>query len=269
MKPLRPLFNLALGITLGIGLVIGLLGRQSGVWAATPSPQQHTTVSDCDNSRSVQVTGAATINVVPDRVLIKLGVESRGLTPDQVQAENLAAIQRVTSAVRGLGVAEKDIATDYYLVNPVYGDYESLQIKGYRINNVVAVTLNDVNQAGAVLIAALKAGANEVLDVEFYTSQLRKYRDEARALAMKAATEKAQALAGAGGAQAGCLLKVDENSWSYYTGSWWGGRDRAQWAQNVVQNAATSGSQPSADDTPLSLGQIAIRAEVNASFNLH
>ena len=43
------------------------------------------------------------------------------------------------------------------------------------------------------LAAALKAGVNQVNNVEFYTSELRKYRDQARELAMKAAKEKAQA----------------------------------------------------------------------------
>ena len=105
--------------------------------------------------------------------------------------------------------------------------------------------------------------------MEFYTSQLRKYRDDARALAMQAATEKAQALALAGGAQAGCLLHMEENTSSYYSGSWWGGRTQAQWTQNVVQNVAgNSGSSAPEDDTPLRLGQIAVRAEVNASFSL-
>jgi hypothetical protein len=167
-----------------------------------------------------------------------------------------------------LGVADRDISTDYYIVYPVYDDYNSLKIKGYRIDNVVAITLNDVSKTSDVVIAALKAGANEVLDVQFYTSQLRRYRDEARALAMKAATEKAQALAEAGGTQTGCVLQISENSWSYYNGSWWGGRDRAMWTQNVVQNAPGGGSQPGPDETPISLGQIVVRAEVNASFSL-
>jgi len=163
-------------------------------------------------------------------------------------------------------VADKDISTDYYMVRPVYDDYDSLTIIGYRVNNVVAITLKDVSRTGDVLIAALKAGANEVQEVQFYTSELRRYRDEARKLAMKAATEKAQLLASAAGAKAGCVLTINENSWSYYNGSWWGGRDRAMWTQNVVQNATTD--QPMPDETPISVGQIVVKAEVGASFSL-
>ena len=72
---------------------------------------------------------------------------------------------------------------------------------------------------------------------------------------MTAAAEKAQALAQAGGAETGCLLQINENSWSYYNGSWWGGRDRAMWTQNVVQNAAPAEQMGSTDETPISVGQ--------------
>ncbi len=163
----------------------------------------------------------------------------------------------------------KDIATDNYLVFPVYEDYSSLVIKGYRIDNTVSVTLRDVSLADDVLIAALKAGANEVLDVQFYSSELRKYRDEARALAMKAAGEKAEDLASAAGAQAGCILSISENSWSQYYGSWRGGRETALWAQNVIQNASSlEVEQMQTGDSPITLGQIAVRAEVEASYSL-
>lgn len=163
----------------------------------------------------------------------------------------------------------KDIATDYYLVYPLYEDYSSLVITGYRINNTVSIKLRDVNLVDDVLIAALKAGANEVQDVQFYSSELRKHRDQARELAMKAASEKAQALAEAAGAQTGCILSISENSWSHYYGSWRGGRETALWAQNVIQNASPSqGESMQMDDSPITLGQIAIRAEVTASYSL-
>jgi hypothetical protein len=222
----------------------------------------------CKTGRTVQVSGAAVINVVPDRALIQLGVESNGTTPDGVQNANFQAIQKVIRAVRALGIEDKDIATDYYIVMPVYESYSSLTIKGYRLDNTVSITVRDVNLADDVIIAALKAGANEVQDVDFYTTELRKFRDQARDLAMKAANEKAAALASAAGAQTGCIVSISENSWAQYYGMWRGGREATQWAQNVIQNAAPSASQPRGDDSPLSLGQIAVRAEVNASYSL-
>jgi hypothetical protein len=208
------------------------------------------------------------VNVTPDRVLIQLGVQSNGVTVNEVEAANTRAIQKVLQALRAQGVAEKDIATDWYIIEPLYEDYDSLYIKGYRINNLVAVTLRKVTMVSPVIAAALKAGANQVVNVEFYTSELRLYRDQARELAVKAAGEKAAALAAAAGAKPGCVLSINENTWSYFN-SWWYGRDQNLWAQNVVQNAGPSGGSSGAgEDGPVSLGQISVRAEVGVVYGL-
>lgn len=241
------------------------------IWKPIPAASAQTipTIGSSETSRSVQVSGAAVVYVTPDRALIQLGVQSNEVTPDATQAANEAKIKRVTEAIRKLGIDAKDIATDYYIVYPIYDDYNSLFIKGYRIDNTLSVTVRDVALADDVLLAALKAGANEVQDVQFYTSELRKYRDQAREEAVKAASEKAADLAQAAGAQTGYVISIDENTWTQYYGSWRGGRETALWAQNTFVNASTGQSTSgSLDDSPISLGQIAIRAEVNVSYSL-
>jgi uncharacterized protein YggE len=248
----------------------------SRVQAAPPGPTAEPTTNAqavCDSTRTVQVTGSALINVTPDRALIQLGVQSNGVTIDLVEAANTMAIQNVIRALKSQGIDPKDITTDFYMIEPVYEDYDSLYIKGYRINNTVAVTVRDVKKTSVILGAALKAGANQVINVEFYTSELRKYRDQARELAMTAAKEKAQALANAAGAKADCVLNINENSWSYYNGWWWGYGNQSQnvWTQNTVQNAAPSGGTSTGTnigDEPISLGQISVKAEVSATFGL-
>jgi len=222
----------------------------------------------CDTGRSIQVTGTAVVNVIPDRVLIQLGVQSNGLTPRMVEDTNSATMGDVIDALKELGIDEKDIVTDWYLIEPIYDDYSSLYIKGYRINNMVAVTLREIRQVNTVVIAALEAGANQVINIEFYLSDLRKYRDQARQMAMQAAREKADDLAQAAGAETGCVMSIHENSWSYYNGGWYG-QARDLWTQNVMQNAAPSGETGALTETgPVDLGQISVRAEVSASFSL-
>jgi uncharacterized protein YggE len=281
MNRFRQLLNTMAGPLMGglIVLAVGTWQPQSWAQAASTavslpgaSSGVHTNGDVCNTGRSIRVTGAAAVNVAPDRALIKLGVQSNAQTPDGVQAMNTRTIRQVIDAVRALGVADKDISTDNYVVYPVYYDYNSLRIKGYRIDNVVAITLKDVSRAGDVVVAAFNAGANEVVDVQFYTSELRRYRDQARELAMTAAVEKAQALAKAGGTETGCVMQISENSWSYYNG-WWGSRrgDQSMMTQNVVQNAAPnsgSGDQTGSDEGPISQGQIVVRAQIDANFSL-
>lgn len=224
----------------------------------------------CDTGRSIQVSGTAVVNVIPDRVLIQLGIQSNASTPQRVEAVNSATINKIIRALKSQGVEEKDIVTDWYVIQPIYDDYDSLDIEGYRINNVVAVTLRDINKVNKVIIAALNAGANQVVNVEFYLSDLRKYRDQARDLAMKAASEKADDLASAAGAETGCVMNINENTWSQYYGGWYGGQSRDLWTQNVMQNAAPAGGEAGllTDGGPVNLGQISVRAEVSASFSL-
>lgn len=247
------------------------------VRAATPTPTaepiQQIQTKACDPSRSIQVSGVAVVNVTPDRALIKLGVQSNGRSAKEAQSKNSATIKQVLKALKSLGVEAKDISTDWYIIEPLYEDYDSLRIKGYRIYNIIEITIRNVSKANDAIIAAFQSGANQVVDVQFYTSELRKYRDLARELAMIAAREKADALSGAAGAGVNCVLTINENTYSNFYGGgwWWYGYNSNQnlMTQNVIQNAAPSGGESSTlDDGPLSAGQISIRAEVMASFGL-
>ena len=244
MKYIPTFVNAALCcILLFILAAAGLPAGHAQAAASTPSAQPAVAIQPaCDTSRSIQVSGSAVVNVLPDRALVTLGVQSNGLSPRLVQAANTINTQRILAALHTIGIEPKDIATDYYVITPVYQDYSSLQIKGYRIDNSLAITIRDVGKLNDVLIAALDAGANQVLNVDLYTSELRKYRDQARDLAIRAAKEKAQALAAGAGSQIGCVIHIDENTWSAYNG-WWYGRNQnpAAQTQNVIQNAAQSG----------------------------
>ncbi len=154
------------------------------------------------------------------------------------------------------------------MIDPIYDNGNSLTIEGYRIQNMVAVTLRDITKVNRVIVAALNAGANQVVNVEFYLSDLRTYRDQARKLAMKAAQEKAHDMASVAGAQTGCVMSINENSWSSYNGGWYG-QNRDLWTQNAVQNVAPANDSGALTDAgPVALGQISVRAEVSAAFSL-
>jgi uncharacterized protein len=273
MKHIPTLVNTILAIVmLLILLTAGLPSFHVHAATQTPEPQPtQEQENSCNNSRTAQVSGTAVVNVAPDRALIQLGVQSNGKTPKEVHLRNAATISKVIKAVKEAGVEAKDISTDHYMIEPLYEDYDSLPIKGYRIYNVISITMRDVDKTSEVIATAFEEGANQVVNVEFYTSELRKYRDQAREMAMKAASEKASALAQAAGADTDCVLSINENSWSYFNGwnQWYGGANQSVWTQNAVQNAEPArGEIPTDGDNPVSMGQISIRAEVNATFAL-
>ena len=280
MKYLSTLTNsILLIVTILILLTVGLPGIHAQAASpqiaaveptATVKPTQEPEKA-CDPTRTIQVSGTAVVNVLPDRALIQLGVQSNGKTPKEVQSRNAATISSVIKALKRLGIEAKDISTDRYVIEPIHKDYGSLPIEGYRIYNVIAITMRDVDKTSDAVAVAFQAGANQVVNVEFYTSELRKYRDQARDMAMKAASEKASALTKAAGTTTACVMNISENSWSYFNGwNWWyGGNNQNLWTQNAVQNVApaASGTQ-SSDDSPVSTGYISIRAEVSATFSM-
>ena len=118
---------LANGLRLCILVVLALPDRNVGAAEYIQS------VNNCDSSRSVNVSGTAVVNVTPDRALIQLGVQSNGPTPSDVKFLNTHTIEDVIDRIKSFGVDAKDIRTDRYIVMPVYDDYNSLHIKGYRI----------------------------------------------------------------------------------------------------------------------------------------
>jgi uncharacterized protein YggE len=218
---------------------------------------------------SVSVTGEAEVRVVPDEVVLRVGVETGDKDLGAAKRLNDERVARALAAARKQGIEAKHVQTDHVSVEPRYRGSSELvtDLLGYVVRKSIVITLKDVQKFEAVLTALLEAGVNHVHGVEFRTTELRAHRDRARLLATTAAREKAAALAGALGRKAGRALSINEGSIGWWSGyaSWWGGRFGAGMAQNVMQSAGGAGVS---DDSSIALGQITVRASVSVVFAL-
>src|SRR6266852_2067343 len=188
---------------------------------------------------AVSVSGDAQVNVVPDRVTILLGVETRNKNLDEASSQNDSLIRQVLAAARRLEVNASDIQTDFIHVDLAYQNNVSTVVDYYKVTKEVQGVLKDVSKFENLVSAVLHAGANHIYGIDFSTSELRKYRDQARALAAKAAIEKANDLAAASGMRVvGKPLGI--SSYSYGGGSWYG-RSRGSRGANVIQNSYQGG----------------------------
>ena len=120
----------------------------------------------------------------------------------------------------------------------------------------------------SVLTGLLNSGVNYIHNVNFRTTELRKHRDQARDMAIKAAKEKVVAMTSGLGVKCGkpCSINANEYGgwWNYSSGSNWGGRNQGMNSfQNAVQNY--NGSAEVSGET-LAVGQISVSATVNVSF---
>jgi len=235
---------------------------------AGPAAAQTAPPQDRAEPRLITVTGEAVVKVIPDEVVLSLGVESSDKQLRLARSLNDARVEQVLAAAEKLGIAAKDIQTDHISIEPRYRDsYEQRDFVGYFVRQAIVINLKDVSQFEDLLTAVLDAGANYVHDIQFRTTELRKYKDEARALAIKAAREKAVALAQELDQNVGkpFSIREDQEGWwsGYNTG--WGSAGGLGMTQNVVQNAGTVGMEM---DGALAPGQIGVTARVTVSFEL-
>lgn len=218
--------------------------------------------------RTISVNGNAEIRVVPDEVILSVGVETDAMDIARVKAENDSRIKAVVQAARNQGVAAEHVKTDFLDIQPRYRDYETRrEFLGYLARRSLVITVRDMSKFESVLSGVLAAGANYVHGIEFRTTELRKHRDAARRLALIAAREKAEAMASALNATIGSPMTIQEGYggwWSPYS-SWWGPRYGGMMAQNVVQD---SGGRGAAGDDAVVPGQISVTANVTVAFEL-
>ncbi len=212
----------------------------------------------------VNVTGDAEIKVAPDEVVLILGVQTADKNMQVAKNQNDERVKRVIAMTRDLGIDPRYIQTDQIQIEPRYdGSYAQSNFIGYFIYKTIVITLKDVDKFESVYTAALGAGVTHVQGIQFRTTELRKYRDQARALAIKAAQEKASALAGELGQKIGPPQSINEEYsgwWSWYSTRWGGSM-----TQNVVQNIGGGAPNPEGTFAP---GQISVSARVHVSFGL-
>ncbi len=219
--------------------------------------------------RTVTVTGEAEVRVVPDEVILTLGVETWDKNLGRAKEQNDRIVGQVLSLAGEHGVATQHVQTDYVSIDPRYrnGYYEERDFIGYFVRKNIVITLRDLSSFEPLLSDALEAGVNYVHGVEFRTTELRKYRDEARALAVEAAREKAVALAGGLDEDVGVPLTIREEQagwWSSYN-AWWGSHWANGMSQNVIQEV---GGASVIADSSVAPGQIKVSARVSTTFQL-
>ena len=235
---------------------------------AAPVAAQTAPPPDRVEPRLVTVTGEAVVEVVPDEVVLTLGVESADKQLRLARSLNDARVEQVIAAAQKLGIAAKDIQTDHISIEPRYRDnYEQRDFVGYFVRQTIVITLKDITQFEDLLSDVLDAGANYVHGIQFRTTELRKHKDEARTLAIKAAREKAVALARDLDQHVGKPFAIREDQegwWSGYNAGW-GSTGGLGMTQNVVQNAGNVGVEM---EGALAPGQISVTARVTVSFEL-
>ena len=169
---------------------------------------------DKSAERTVSVSATGSVAAEPDIAYVTAGVVAEAETAKEAIARNSAAMSKVISALKGAGIAVKDLQTTSLNVEPRYTqakDGKAATIQGYRVSNQVRLTVRDVKKLGDVLDQAIAAGANQIHRISFDVANAETIKDEARKQAMANARRRAELYVAAAGAKLGPVMRISES----------------------------------------------------------
>jgi len=210
----------------------------------------------CFQPRLITVTGTSEINIAPDEVILNLGVVSRDKDLATAKAQHDTRVKKIIADAHGAGVDPKDIQTNALRMTADYSEEKVPRFLGYEVTQSVEVTLRDLSKYESLTSKLLQDGVNRIDSVDFEVAETRKYKDEARLKAIRAAREKATAMAAELGQSIGKPWTIIENNASPY-----------YYQANANNSNGYTRTEP-AEESTVAPGEVSIRASVNVSFEL-
>lgn len=205
---------------------------------------------------TLSITAEASVTREPDLALLSAGVQTEADTAKQAMRDNAEAMSGVFDALSQAGVAQRDMQTSNFSLQPRY-DYSSRKdappnLVGYTASNQLTVKVRDLGSLGETMDALVTAGGNTFSGLSFGLDDPSEAKNEARTLAMEDALARATLYANAAGLRVSRIVTIDEG---YNSGL----RPMAMMAREGLAAASA---------TPVASGEVAYSASVSVLFEL-
>lgn len=188
-----------------VGAVLAVLvagaTRATGAGSASSAAPQH----------SIVVAGQGSVVARPDRAQLSFGVSSDARTASAALRANAAEMTKVIAALKAQGIAAADLRTDLVSLAP-RSSQNGETVVGYTATNSVSATVRNLARTGAIIDAAVEAGANQVSGPDLVRSSATALYRTALRLAIADARGKARAIAAASGLHIRRVTDVSESS---------------------------------------------------------
>jgi hypothetical protein len=153
----------------------------------------------------------------PDEATISASVEAKAATASAALTDNKAKTEHLLAAIRGAGIAQKDVQTEGVSVG---ANYEFVTIEGrgqqrlvgYVARNTVSIKTRQIDQLASLLDALTVAGATNIYGPSFSIANPAPLRAEARKRAMVRGEAEATEYARNAGFTHVRLLRVEEGT---------------------------------------------------------
>ncbi len=165
----------------------------------------------------ITVSGDGRAYAKPDVALIIFGAHTEAIKSQDAVSQNNTIMNAVTAAAKGLGVADKDIQTVGYDLQPKYNYTQNggQVFVGYSLDQKIQVKIRNFDNINAILDGATKNGANTTGSLQFTVDDMEKVKSEARADAIKQAKEKASSMFDAAGLSGAKIVNISEGYNNY------------------------------------------------------
>jgi uncharacterized protein YggE len=204
-----------------------------------------------ENLPLVTVTGKGEVKVTPDEVAIRFGIVSIEKNTVDARRNVEAVIKQVNALLGKYKIPASQLTMDYLQLEQWPPDYApNLTERQFRASQGITVVIKDISKFNEFLTELYNTGINRIDLVEYRTSELRKHQDAARDMAVRAAREKAEALAKSLGQSIGAAYSIEEFPENNYP---------------MMRMANQSMDGGAAAET---LGQISVTANVTVRFYL-
>ena len=167
---------------------------------------------------TISLTGSGTASMQADEATVTLGVQTQDESASEAVRLNAELMNAVIDAIKALGITEKDMKTVSYSVSPVYAEYDYTRIVAYRVVNMIAVKITDMDLIGEVIDEAAEEGANRIQGVSFGLTDEKQeeLREQAYLAALDDAEGKAELIADRLGLTITGVLYISESTYQPY-----------------------------------------------------
>jgi len=203
---------------------------------------------------TVAVSGQASDDAKPDVAMVSLSVEVEKPTAAEAANENARRAEAVIAGLKAAGVDAKDIATVGLSLYPVWNSSQNQPrvVAGYQATNRIAVRVQPLDKAGALIAQAVANGA-DYQGVGFDVSDREAREDALRVKAVENAAHRAELYARGAAMKLGPLQSIRA--------------DAAQPMFRPLMELARVGSGASAPP-PIEAGLITLSETVSATWAL-
>ena len=203
----------------------------------------------------INVSGEGKIKVVPDQAAVSFAIETKGSKAADVKKENDSKMDAVLKFIKKMTIAKEDYQTQRVTLYPNY-DYEKKK-NNYMATQSVTILLKNLNIYEVLMDGLVDLGINRIDNVEFKSSKMEQLQSDARKLAMKNATAKAEDFVSMTNQKVGKAMTISDNSQVYYP--------TRQMYEMKTMAMANDGGAPK---ETLAAGEIEIVVNVTVSFVL-